>query len=448
VSHLTDEEVDLFVEGRLEPEACRRVVRHLVKGCRDCQAHLGGHVELRVLLGEEASPGLLDDSVYDGVIDRALAEALGEIPRWEAEKEQLGRLLETARTRPEGVLGVTEEEMQDLSGWPFVEGLLAEGQEARFRDPERLRFLAFAATVSARNLDRGRYLPGQIADLCARAWADLANAYRLDHDFGAAEDALARAETYLEEGTGDPLILARLLDLEASLRSSQRRLSETLDLLAQVHRIYRQVGEDHLAGRALISRGINFSFDDRPQEALEHLRAGLALIDPARDPRLAAIGRYELVHALFDCGELRQAGQALLESGLREAFAQDPLNLTKLRWLEGKIHAGRGKLWRAEPVMREVREELRARGQEYDAALAGLDLAAVWLEQGKHSAVRALTEEILETFAVLDVRREGMKALHYLREACRREMATPALAQRVGGFLRRLEWQPQLRFTP
>lgn len=446
--HLTDEEVDRFIAGRLEPEACRRVVRHILTGCPDCQTRLGGHVELGSLVGDDPDPELFDSAIYDEVIDRAMTMVRNEIPRWDEEKKQLGRVLEAAHASPQGILGLLEEEADDLSGWPFVEGLLAESQEARFREPERMRLLAFAATVSAANLDRESYLPGMIADLCARAWAELANAYRLDHDFQAAEDALRRAETYLEEGTGDSMIVARLLDLEASLRSSQRRLPESLELLDSVYRIYLQTGETHLASRALIKKGINTAFDDRPQEALELLRDGLALIDPDRDRQLAAIGRYALIHALVDCGELRQAGKELLESGLREAFAEDPLNLAKLRWLEGKIHAGLGKLWRAEQVLHEVRTGLRERGQEYDAALVGLDLAAVWLQQGNNAAVRELAEEILQTFAALGVQREGLKAVRYLREACRREMATPALVQRVSGFLRRLEWQPQLRFAP
>ncbi|HKH47725.1 MAG TPA: hypothetical protein VKM72_23960 [Thermoanaerobaculia bacterium] len=445
--HLTDEEVDRFFAGRLEPEACRRVVRHILTGCPECQTRLGGHLELGSLLGDDPDPELFDSAVYDEAIDRAVAVARNEIPRWDKEKKQLGRLLEAAQTDPQGILGLLDE-AEDFSGWPFVEGLLAESQETRFRDPERMRLLAFAAAVSAINLDRQRYFPGQIADLCARAWAELANAYRLDHDFTASEEALARAETYLEEGTGDPLIVASLLDLEASLRSSQRRLPDTFELLDQVYRIYLQVGEHHLAGRALISKGFNTAFDDRPHEALEILREGLALIDLDRDGQLAAIGRYSLIHALVDCGELRQAGKELLESGLREDFAEDPLNLAKLRWLEGKIHAGLGKLWRAEQVLHEVRTGLRERGQEYDAALVGLDLAAVWLQQGNNAAVRDLAEEILQTFAALGVQREALKAVRYLREACRREIATPALVQRVSGFLRRLEWQPQLRFAP
>jgi tetratricopeptide (TPR) repeat protein len=202
-----------------------------------------------------------------------------------------------------------------------------------------------------------------------------------------------------------------------------------------------------LAGRALISKGINTAYDDHPGEAVELLREGLDLIEPERDPQLAAIGRYGLLNALELSGEYREAARLLLESGLREAFSNDPLNLAKLRWLEGKIHAGLGKLWRAEQVLREVRDGFLELGQGYDAALVGLDLSAVWLRQGNHAAVRELAEEILSTFAALGIQREGIKAVRHLREACRREMATPALVQRVSGFLRRLEWQPQLRFA-
>ena len=311
-----------------------------------------------------------------------------------------------------------------------------------------MRLLAVAATVAARNLDPTRYGRAAINDLSARSCAELANAYRLQDEFESAEEALARAEGFLADGSGDPLILARLLEVEVSLRSDQKRLDEALELLDVLHQLYVELGETHLAGQTLISQGINTAVDDRPAEAVPLFREGLGLLEPERDPRLAAIGRYGLLNALELCGEHREAGRLLRASGLREAFADDPQNLAKLRWLEGKIHAGLGKLWRAEQVLGEVRDGFLERGQGYDAALVGLDLAAVWLRQDNHAAVRELAEEILETFAALGIQREGVKAVRYLREACRREMATPALVQWVAAFLRRLEGQPQLRFAP
>lgn len=447
MSHLTDAEVELFVTGRLEPAVYRRAVRHLVGGCAECQVKLLESAELKVLLGEDVEPELFEEAAYDEAIDRAIVAALGEIPRWEQERARRDELLADAETCPGGLLGLPRED-EGLDGWASAEALLIAGREERFRDRQRMRLLAFAATVAARNLDPHLYGRAAIHDLNARASAELANAYRLNDEFESAEEALATAEGFLADGTGDPLILARLLEVEVSLRSDQKRLGEALELLDVLHPLYVELGETHLAGQTLISQGINTAIDDRPGEAVPLFREGLDLIDPERDPQLAAIGRHGLLNALELSGEHREAGRLLLESGLREAFADDPLNLAKLRWLEGKIHAGLGKLWRAEQVLGEVRNGFLERGQGYEAALVGLDLAAVWLRQDNHAAVRDLAEEILEAFAVLGIQREGIKAVRYLREACRREMATPALVQRVAGFLRRLEWQPQLRFAP
>jgi|SRR5215213_9457292 len=419
MSHLTGNDVDRFLAG--EPAACRRAVRHLLAGCLQCQAKLWGPAGLDITLEEDSNPELFQPAVSDEIVERAIAASLREVPRWEEEKHQLSQLLYEARSCPEGILGLQQEGNPDVSGWPLVEGLLVESQEARFRAPERMRILAFAAMVAAQNLDRRQYSSGQISDLCARAWAELANAYRLTHEFEASEDALTRAKTYLEQGTGDPLILAHLLDLEASLRSSQRRLPEAIELLDQVYRLYLQIGDSHLAGRTLISKGVNTAYDDRPYDAAQLFKDALTLLDFDRDPQLVAMGQFSLIHSLANCGKFRQAKHALLKSGLREPFAQEPLNLVKLRWLEGKIHAGLGKLWRAEQVLREVRDRFRRDGQDYDAALVGLDLAQLWLQQGNHAAVRELAKELLQIFSALGIQREGIKAGHYLREASRQE---------------------------
>jgi len=95
--------------------------------------------------------------------------------------------------------------------------------------------------------------------------------------------------------------------------------------------------------------------------AVDYLQAGIGKLDPGRDPELAAITEYLLIHTVVDCGNFREASERLLASGLREAFAEDPLNLAKLRWLEGRIAAGLGKLPRAERALLQVREQFLVR---------------------------------------------------------------------------------------
>jgi tetratricopeptide (TPR) repeat protein len=445
VDHVTDEEIGWFLSGRLEPARFRWVLRHLLHRCPVCEQRLGAFAE--AVFRAAPVQGPVDDSVYDGAIDRAFGKVSAEVIRSEREKGHLQRLLAAARGNPRGIGGVLDQDGGPPS-WSVVEALLELSYEARYRDPREMLQLAFAAQYASRNLDPRRYEPALIADLQARALAELGNAYRVNDDLDAAEDAFARAGDLLEEGTGDALLLARLLDLEASLRRSQRRLSEAIELLEDLSSLYEQIGERHLAGRALISRGINIYYGGRAEEAVALLRRGLSMLEPLRDPQLVQSSQHNLLLALVDSGNLQEARRLLLESGLRRKLASEPLNLLKLRGVEGKIHAGQNKLWRAEAIFREVRDGFLEHGMEYDAALVGLELVEVWLRQGRSAEVRELAREILETFEDLGVQWEALRAMRYLEKACRAEAATPSMAAQVLGFLRQLEWEPRLQFGP
>src|SRR5262249_3019976 len=155
-------------------------------------------------------------------------------------------------------------------------------------------------------------------------------------------------------GSGDPLLTGRIMDIHASLRMDERKLGDALDILGDLHRHYSACGETHLAGRALISRGIALHYDDRPREAVDSYWQGLAAIDRQREPKLVDQTNHALFTALVEAGEFHEARRLQLKSGLAQAFADDPLSLLKLRWVEGKIFAGTGKLRKAEEIFTEV----------------------------------------------------------------------------------------------
>jgi tetratricopeptide (TPR) repeat protein len=309
--------------------------------------------------------------------------------------------------------------------------------------------LAESAATVATHIRVEKYpWPGFVADLQARAFAELGNANRVNDRFGAADKAFAEALESLERGTGDPLLQARVLDLLASLRSAQRRLEDSIALLDQVYELYLEAGDQHLAGRALISKGISTHYLGQPQQAVGILQQGLKLLDPYRDPQLVPVSQQGLLHALTNCGEYQQASRLLLRSGLREAFSAEPINLLKLRWVEGKIHAGLGRLGTAERAFSRVRQEFLRIGQFYEAALVGIELAAVWLRQGRAAEVQELATEMFEIFDELGVEREAAKAFYFVREACRTQVVSLLLIERVRAFLEQLPWRPGARFEP
>jgi tetratricopeptide (TPR) repeat protein len=331
-----------------------------------------------------------------------------------------------------------------------VDALLALSFEERARDPWRMFQLADAARLAALSLpladDAADYTPSERADLQARIWGELANAYRVNEEMPKAEHALARAEKVRTAGSGDLLLSARLLDIEASLRTDQRRYDEAHSLLDLVIELYKEVGETHLAGRALISQGSGLFYDGKAREAAALYRQALPLLDPRRDAHLLANAQQALLDAMTANGEYGEAAALLLKSGLREAFADEPVSFLKVRWLEGRIFAGLGKLERAATALGDARESFLDHGLDYEGALIGLEYASVLLQQGRLADVEELATEALEIFEMLEIQPEAVRAVAYLRKVCVARKATADLVREVVSFLQRLERRPGLRF--
>lgn len=450
--HLGKDEIRDFLAGRLDATGRRRVLGHLCSGCPRCQRQIQSFSAPLLLDEPWAAAEPIPEEQYEAAFTKLEITARSLMRRWRTESAKLERALHLLEESPAG-LGDERfpwSQARALHGWPLCEALLRKSWEARFSDPKRMLKLAESAANMARHIKPEKYpWPGTLPDLRIRALAELGNAYRVNDRFPEADAAFEQAWGIMEEeGTEDPLLQARLLDFWASLRSAQRRLEEANVLLDRVHELYLEAGEPHLAGRVLISMGINTHYMGCPQKAVSLFERGLSHLESEREPQLVAIAQQVRLHALVDSGEYRKASRLLLRSGLREAFATEPLNLRKLRWVEGKIHAGLSRFARAEQAFTEVREEFLQAGQLYEAALVGLELAALWLRQDRTVQVLELAEEMYETFEDLQVPTEAARALHFIREACRLQAVNVPMIERVRKFLERLPWHPGLRFEP
>ncbi|MBV8201588.1 MAG: hypothetical protein JOZ15_13285 [Acidobacteria bacterium] len=332
-----------------------------------------------------------------------------------------------------------------LRGLLRVETLLAAAWDLRYSDPHEMVRISELALFATERLEKARYGRAELADARARAWAELANANRVTDDHFRAEQAMALAVSWQRRGSGDPWLLARIADLMASLLADQRRFADAGELLDKVHQFYRRMGNFHLAGRALISRGIFTGYDNQPRRALALLVQGVELIDVDQDSSLAVSAVHAILINLVECGRYRQARIQLWRS--RPLFARHGGQLWRLRlqWLEGRIHLGLGDLARAEREFTATRAGYATAGSPYKAALVALDLAAVWLRQGKTRQLRALVEEMIGTFRALRIAREAVAALLILRETCDRDEATVDRLRTVAMLLTELERQPQRR---
>jgi hypothetical protein len=473
--HPTPSEIDRLVRGTLSGAGRRRLVTHLLRGCPRCARLLAPAIALTprapraprtprpaimaerqagvaarrapVEAGAEDDPAAFQPVAMASPLDpTAPVETATPVDRYErpvarACAKAARRYREIRSERDAG----SRLDPRRLRGLFRIETLLAAAWDLRYSDPHEMVRIAELALFAAERLEKTRYGRAEIADVRARAWAELANACRVTDDLHSAEQAMACAVGWLHRGSGDPWLLARVADLMASLLADQRRFADAGELLGKVHRFYGRMGNLHLAGRALISRGIFAGYDNQPRRALALLVQGVELIDVDQDARLAVSAVHAIVANLVECGRYRQARIQLWRS--RPLFARQggELSLLRLRWLEGRIHAGLGDFARAEREFAVTRAGFAAAGSPYKAALVALDLAAVWLQRGKTRQLRELVEEMIATFRALRIAREAVAAMLILREACDRDEATLDRVRTVAMLLTELERQPRRR---
>jgi tetratricopeptide (TPR) repeat protein len=334
-----------------------------------------------------------------------------------------------------------------FANWGLLERLIERAREESFTSPQRGQELAHLALELAARLDGEHYRPELIEDMRARAWAALGNALRLIADHPAAQRAFDAAYAHLRRGSQDPLERAMLLELRASLRRDQRRLPSAARLWQRALDHYLEVGERHRAGRVLINLSTVHNVAGRPEQAIALLYRALELIDAEREPRVLLCARHDLIDDLADAGRFAEA-QQLYEATLPlyERFAE-PATSQRRRWVEAKILAGRGQLARGEALFAAARDGFLAAEMPFDAALVTLDLAALYFQQGRHAELRRVAEEMLPTFAGLDLHREALSALAFLRSAIEGERADREVLSTVAAYLKRSQHDPALTFA-
>jgi hypothetical protein len=107
--------------------------------------------------------------------------------------------------------------------------------------------------VVADRLAPARYSASLVNDLRARAWAQLAEARRLDRDLAGAAKALDVAEELGEAGSADPLLEAHLLERRAALRADQGDAAAAAALFERAAKLYVTVGDAPRAARARLA---------------------------------------------------------------------------------------------------------------------------------------------------------------------------------------------------
>ncbi len=422
--HLTSTSAADLLEGRLTRRAARTIVAHLFQGCETCAT---------VLLPRPA------EHEYEEAIDSAFSTAMARMREKGKAERWLTFYISNGRR---SFLSFSQREKRHLASWSLCEALLRLSHALRKDYPQEMVHFAEIAVEVASLVSWRPYRLEQLRDLEARAWGELANAYRVADELTQAESALEQAYERSRVGTGDPLLLARLDDVTASLFAAQRRFKDAFRSLDKARALFLSAGDRHGAGRTLISKGLFSGYDGHPEVAIQLLTDGLNEIDRDRDPDLVYHSLHNIVFLTMETGDLERARDFLpLLQPLAERRA-GRLDRLKLRWIEGRINAGLGDFESAAQVFAEAKQAFEQGGLLYHAAGAGLDLAAVWFRQGKTAKVKSLVGELVTAFSRVQVEREAIGALLLLHKALTQDRATFELIAQASFALERLAGKP------
>lgn len=413
--HLSLETMAKWLTGRLEhDDMLREVVPHHLEQCPACRET---YRELQQIKDEA---GHWDEEI-------ALLES-----------REAPELVSQLEGTPDGDERDDRVEGDDtLHTWGLCQLLLRKSLAAVREDPGRAFDLADNAVRLTAHLGES-YDPQWVLGLRARALAIRANARRVlaelrsaDADFRKARACLARSAM---EGSR---FEAEILDLESSLRRDQRRFGEAQQKADRALSLYKENEDAHGVGKMLLQKAKILEESNDLEGAIELLRNPLEWIDPGREPQLYASARYNLLCGLIHAGRHQEAHILLDE--VRELFrgAAQPLDRVRLRWAEGNIAWGLGRLRDAEAAFREVQQQFLDLKMDINAALVSLDLAVLLSEQGRTQELKTLAIELLAAFEAREIHRESLAVLLLFQRACEEERLSAELAHQLGSLLRR-----------
>lgn len=382
--HLSPQDLKAFAGGELSREAARAAVAHLLRGCGACRSeaadlwHLG------------QSPAAPPEDAYDAAFDRLSATLAG--------------------------------------GEAGVEALLQRAWALRHEDPEEMRRISRRAVIAASGLSSPTDLP-------SRAWAVYGNACRIGGDLAEAQQALDRAAEILGPGGGNPEDRARLYELQASLESARGNDDLALAAVDAAYALHQERGDRHMAGRALITKGLYTGWTGRSREAFRITQRGLDMVDEAREPELVLAAIHNQIWFLVESGRLREARSLL--GAHRDELATDEAQRLDLLWLEGRIRAGLRDGRRALLDLEAAEQGFAAAGRRFQAANVKLDQAAVHLRLGDSARALSLVRAAEEAFLQIEAPQSTRMALAFLRQRlAQREIPAPFVL-RLADIIRR-----------
>lgn len=417
--HLTPDIYYMILDGNLPPRTLARALHHhLLETCEDCAAEWEAARQLRVGAGrdgERVEVAETSEPIAFSPSSRRLEDDARRVRSTRHQAQQdLRRLLKLPTARREDRIINAKTRYRSRA---FIE-LLIEHCRTRVRSAPREAAQLLELVPTCLLWAPDGLEAGWAKALYVRGEAHRANALRVAGDLPAAERLFGDVRRRLALAPlADSSLYAEVASLEASLRADQARPDEAATLLDQAVLIYQEAGEREGIARVLIKRASIVQELERSDQALADLERARGLIDPQEQTFLYLFTVVGSVPILLDLERYEEAEQILTDAEDAFESAAEPWWAFRFRGLQGRAALGRGELEQAEELLDGARQGLLEQELPYDAAAASLDLALVYLHQGRTGEVRRVCRGIAPIFRALGVQREALASLGLFQKA-------------------------------
>lgn len=418
----------------------RRLVEALGFGEREIDRVLRSVREaVAARAGEDAPEDPLRDFLEDAVWEGGrwlLGElrAAAEAARWQRERERGEALWKRLKRHPRADRLYLVAAVRAFRHWSLGEALCEQSRRAAGNRADAAVELAELALKVGEHADLD---PAGRARLQGYAWAFIGNARRVGGDLPSAEEAFVKSDALWKEGegaAGPPLDVARLWDLKASLRREQGRCEESLTLLDRALAVASCTGA---TARLLIKKALAFERQGDLVSAVVTFNEAEPDLAAEKEPRQAFSWVMGFARVLLELERVDEAAALLPRAQALALQLGNELDALRTRWMEARLAEAQGDRPAAITALDGLAAAFLRHKMPFDAALALLEQAVLYLEDGHTVKVKHLTRQLAPVFAAQQVPQEALANLRLFYEAAQHETLTLASARETLALLRR-----------
>lgn len=451
--HLDLDLLQGVLDGDLPPKTLlRRLLDHLGELCPECGEALASLRQGSEVREKESGRPPAPEPREAGAGDRAVAalpdpRLVGTLDRvqntaadWARQVRREQRraradLRELKRLPPDQRAGRIEHARSRFRSRALADLLVEESRRVVREDPAEAQSLASLVEVVL------LWTPGALGqdwarELVLRAHAWEANAIRVAGELRVADRRFRELRARLAREVVDSEALhAEICSLEASLRIDQGQVGEARQLLSQAAALYECEGDSQALGRILMQWALVERREDDLEAAVAVQRRALGLLDATADPMLYLQSVSNLAFYLLGLERTDEAG-ALLADHEADLKEQSLWSTPRLQILRGRLALAHGESATAESLFVAARGGLLDLGDTVRAAAVSLDLALLYLAQGKTAELRRMARLMGQVFESQDLHEEAMATVVLFQQAVAAESVT---VEALRAWRRRLE---------